>query len=141
MCRDYSLEMYKSRPAVAGEDLVLKKFTSGSKGFVGASDANEPSVIGDAVCVCCEPGMTMTLHREEGDIDVTFATNPALYCYKDGVTLSDGKFVILQSFEPGMRATVIKPLPESIADAASAAVAFEPEIKVEELVPLAHALV
>jgi hypothetical protein len=115
--------------AVAGEDLVLERFASGSKGFVANA--------GDTTCVCCEPGMTMTLHLGEGDVDVTFATNKALYCYKDGFTLSNGEFVLLQSYDPGTRATVIKPLPDAITEAAGAPVSFEPEVKVEELVPLA----
>jgi len=124
MC-DYSLEAYTSRPAVAGEDLVLRRFPAGTIGFAAADDE-------DCV-VCCKPGMTMTLHLEEGPADVTFATDPHVYLHRDGVTMPDGTFKSLQWFAPGLKATVIKPLPEEIVKAVVAPAAFEPEILVEGL--------
>jgi hypothetical protein len=71
MC-DYSLEAYKSRAAVDGEDLVIKAFPSGSKGFVEAKSnrRNTDFVLAQAFrddptsdCpVCCQSGVEMTLH-------------------------------------------------------------------------------
>ena len=129
MC-DYSLEAYKTRKAIAGEDLVLRQFPSHSKGFVAAEDADTPHTYSwtgipkDGPCaVCCEPGMTMTLHLPTGDLDVTFAQLPKLEhgpFHRDGVENDKGEFANLQSFDSGLRATVIKPLPDSLRKAVEA---------------------
>ena len=133
MC-DYSLESYQSRPAIAGEDLDLVRFPSGSQGFVGHG-ANT------SCAVCCEEGMTMTLHMPSGDVDVVFSKDrrPMLswvsepsFRHKDGVRFPDGSYRLLQEL-PAMRATVIKPLPEAIIEAAAGTVAFEPEVRIAQV--------
>jgi hypothetical protein len=61
MC-DYSLEAYKSRAAVDGEDLVIKQFPSGSKGFVenwAARGLRDVPIFDCAVC--CKDGVEMVL--------------------------------------------------------------------------------
>ena len=101
MC-DYSLESYQSRPAIAGEDLDLVRFPSGSQGFVGHGAAT-------SCAVCCEEGMTMTLHMPSGDVDVVFSKDrrPMLswvsepsFRHKDGVRFPDGSYRLLQEL-PG----------------------------------------
>jgi len=66
MC-DYSLENYRSRAAVDGEELVVKQFPSGSKGFVevrpnpldlGSAFRGDPT---SDCAVCCKDGVEMTL--------------------------------------------------------------------------------
>ena len=47
MC-DYSLEMYRSRPAVAGERYESRRFPSGSIGFAAPGDPDT------AVCMACD---------------------------------------------------------------------------------------
>jgi hypothetical protein len=69
MC-DYSLEGYKSRAAVDGEELVVKQFRSGTMGFVEPRANRRKTDLGAAFredptsdcAVCCKPGVEMTLH-------------------------------------------------------------------------------
>jgi hypothetical protein len=124
MC-DYSLENYASRKAVAGEDLVLTRFASNSIGFTSADN--------DTCVVCCEPGMTMTLHFDVFPMDVTFAQKAKapsawggfLVEHHDGVTMPYGEFRLLQHFAAGLRATVIKPLPDVLTQAVAHPESFE----------------
>lgn len=155
MC-DYSLENVKSRAAVDGEDLVIKRFLSGSKGFASESDPT--------CAVCCKSGVEMTCEiRGEytttkvdntnpqntvfaGEIPVVFHTLPSdgflkTYGYKDGLLTSTGRFLILQSLPEGTRATVTKALPKELTEAARGDTAFEPEIKVTPIEAPAPALV
>jgi hypothetical protein len=61
MC-DYSLEGYKSRAAVDGEELVVKQFPSGSRGFVEPRNTDLGAAFRDSDCaVCCKDGVEMTL--------------------------------------------------------------------------------
>ncbi len=53
MC-DYSLEMYKSRPAVKGEFYETRRFASRSIGFVA------PQARDIAVCMACDARLMMT---------------------------------------------------------------------------------
>ena len=39
MC-DYSLEIYRSRPAIAEEQYTLSRFRSGSMGFIAGTDCD-----------------------------------------------------------------------------------------------------
>ena len=140
MC-DYSLEMYKSRPARADEELTVKKFPSSSRGFVDPVDTD--------CAVCLESGVELILHLDtafewnasnledntyekvtlSGDVSVVFHEIKS-YMYHDGFKLPNGLFLILQALPDGTRATVTKPLPVEIAEAASAPVAFDPDEKI-----------
>jgi hypothetical protein len=155
MC-DYSLESVNRRDAVEGEDLVVKRFKSGSKGFVEAADSD--------CAVCCKSGVEMTLvlsgkfttylfnadgflhdykweedeEKLEGEIPVKFHTLPLrsayFSSYRDGFILPNGRFLSVQGLQPGTRATVTKALPKELTEAAAGKVAFEPEIRVQEIV-------
>ena len=115
MC-DYSLEMYRSRPAVSGEKYETYRFPSGSIGFVAPGDFTT------AICVACD--CRLELHgipidlRQRLDVDeasgVTFVRieeGP----HHDGVRFRDGTEVTLQRLGPGVSAVVIdaltRPLP------------------------------
>ncbi len=113
MC-DYSLEMYKSRPAVKGERYVTRRFASGSIGFVA------PEAHDTAVCMACDTrlalsGLSALLPAQMGEqIEATFVrleTGP----YHDGVRLDDGTEMTLQQLGPGVAATVVDALADPIA--------------------------
>lgn len=110
MC-DYSLEMYRSRPAVAGERYETYRFPSGSVGFVSPGD------LSTAVCMACDSqlelsGIPIDL-RQRLDVDeasgVTFVRieeGP----HHDGIRLPDGTEVSLQRLGPGVGAVVVDAL-------------------------------
>lgn len=110
MC-DYSLEMYRSRPAVAGEEYETRRFHSGSVGFVAAGDMET------AICVACD--MRLALSRIPMDLqqslnigdkdEVTFVRIEA-GPYHDGVRFSNGAEVTLQKLGVGVRAWVVDAL-------------------------------
>lgn len=153
MC-DYSLESVKSRDAVNGEDLVLKRFGFGpSKGFASESAPD--------CAVCCKSGVEMTLHfagvlqtRDmssklteaealTGETPVTFFTLTPEFGtgYKDGLITPSGRFVILQHIPEGTRVTITKALPAELLEAAKGEIAFKEEILVADLAPAPSALV
>jgi hypothetical protein len=125
MC-DYSLEMYRSRPAIAGEDYETRRFHSGSVGFVARGDAET------AICMACD--MRLALSQIPMDLqqslnigdsaDVTFVHIEA-GPYHDGVRFSSGAEVTLQKLGVGVKANVIDalsqgPLPMTHGDAVTA---------------------
>jgi hypothetical protein len=153
MC-DYSLENYKSRAAVDGEELLVKQFPSGSKGFVELR-TDLGAAFREDCAVCCKDGVEMTLHlsgtyqtrslkngepddaRDEkfdGEIPITFHT---LACadrgYRDGFMLLNGWYLSIQRLAPGTRAIVTKALPKEITEAAKGKKAFKPEIELEQI--------
>jgi hypothetical protein len=140
---DFSLETYRFRPAVKDEDLVVRKFPSGCKGFVDLVDAD--------CAVCCKSGVEMTLYLEDTvpvidskmdhqfinangtPMPVRFWTQPGGWpgLFRDGFVIPDGRFLLLQYLSEGTRATVTKALPAEIVAAAKGDVAFEPEERVD----------
>ena len=152
MC-DYSLEMYKNRAAVDDEELVTRRFPSGSQGFVSEADAD--------CAVCCKSGVEMTLdlsgtfptvalgnlldpHEElfVGPTAVAFFSLPSPsyatysggavyrdgYTHRDGFIVPSGRFLSIQKLPVGTRARVTKALPPEIAKAATE---FDADIKLE----------
>lgn len=118
MC-DYSLEMYRTRPAVTGERYETRRFPSGSLGFVSPGDADT------AVCMACDtrlelaglpPGLQQRLNLPQQTAIVTFVRideGP----HHDGIRFADGTEVTLQALGPGVSASVIDtltraPMPE-----------------------------
>jgi hypothetical protein len=108
MC-DYSLELYRSRPAVREEEYTLHRFPSGTMGFVAARDCET------AVCVAAD-----TRLRLEGigeTVQRTFAVGPVEevvmtrlevtgHAHRDAVRFANGKEVLLQSLNAGIKATI-----------------------------------
>ncbi len=109
MC-DYSLEMYGSRPAREGELYVTTRFPSGTIGFASPGDPSTP------VCVQCDTALVLSDIPSEWQsrfatgpqIEVTFAQTDKVseFGYRDGVRLSNGRFVSLQQMPLGVHAYV-----------------------------------
>lgn len=122
MC-DYSLEAYKSRPARKGEEYVLHRFPSGSKGFVSAGDCQT------AVCMAADTRLRLSgLSVEGSDLqgvgpveEVTFVQLEHGW-YRDGVRFANGVECSLQRLPIGVKATVTQDLeePSQVAEAVEA---------------------
>lgn len=110
MC-DYSLEMYRSRPALAGEDYETRRFHSGSVGFVAAGDAET------AICMACDIRLALSQIPMDlqhslriGDRDEVTFVHIEAGPYHDGVRFSNGSEVTLQKLGVGVKARVIDAL-------------------------------
>ena len=115
MC-DYSLEMYRSRPAVAGERYETRRFTSGSIGFIspGAPDV--------AVCMACDTRLEVSniprhLQLSCDVPEVSGATFIRLDGgpHHDGMRFANGAEVTLQQLGPGVSASVVDALTAPLA--------------------------
>ena len=110
MC-DYSLELYRSRPAQIGEKYVLTGFKSGSLGFASPGDCST------AVCIPYDTqlrleGIPEGLQDElgvESDEEVTFARIDNGR-YHDGVRFANGAETSLQRLNPGITAAITRSL-------------------------------
>jgi hypothetical protein len=109
MC-DYSLELYRAVPAVAGEQYTLARFASGSMGFTSGKTCDT------AVCVPADAhlrleGISETLQRtlNVGAIAEVVMTRLDSGPHKDAVRFADGKVISLQSLNPGLTATLFVP--------------------------------
>ncbi len=115
MC-DYSLELYRSRPAVEGEQYTLRRFPSGTMGFTAERDC-ETAVclpadahlrlegIGEAIRQAYVVNSTeeVTMTRMDG-------TN---FSHRDAVRFANGREVLLQGLNAGIVATLVEVLPEA----------------------------
>ena len=104
MC-DYSLELYRSRPAETEEQYTLHRFPSGTMGFVAARDCET------AVCIVAGArlqleGITETVQRSFGIGAVEEVVMARLdvtgHAHRDAVRFSNGKEVLLQSLNAGI---------------------------------------
>ena len=109
MC-DYSLEVYRSQPAEAGERYQLERFASGSMGFTSGKTCDT------AVCVPADAhlrleGISETLQRtlNVGSIAEVVMTRLDTGPHKDAVRFTDGKTISLQNLNPGLTATLFVP--------------------------------
>ena len=107
MC-DYSLELYRSRPAVAGEKLTLRRFPTGSMGFVSGT------VCDTAVCIPAESRLLLDGIGEStqekhgvGAVEEAVLTRLKRGPYKDAVRFSTGTELVLQRFAPGLTVRAI----------------------------------
>lgn len=110
MC-DYSLELYRSRPAQEGERYETHRFPSNSIGFITPGDPQT------AVCMAYDTrlrleGIPETVQNNYGVTwreNVTFArleTGP----YHDGIRFANSSKLSLQRLGPGVKAEVIDAL-------------------------------
>ena len=106
MC-DYSLEVYRSQPAEAGERYQLERFASGSMGFTVGGQCNT------AVCVPADARMILAGISEivqrafgVGAIEEVTMTRLERGPHKDAVAFANGKVVSLQSLNAGLTAIV-----------------------------------
>lgn len=110
MC-DYSLEHYRSRPAVAGERYETHRFPSGTIGFVAPGDRSV------AVCMACDTRLKLNRIPEAAqkfcgvsDTEEVVFRRLELGPHFDGVRFSNNVSVSLQQLGPGVTADVIDTL-------------------------------
>lgn len=127
MC-DYSLEMYRSRPAVADERYETRRFASGSIGFTAPGDPET------AICMACDTKIALSnispetqerLKVKQTEV-VTFVrieSGP----HHDGVRFDDGTEVTLQQLGPKVTGYVVDPLMTGTAKT-SGATAKQPAV-------------
>lgn len=104
MC-DYSLELYRSRPAVQEEQYTLHRFPSGTMGFVAGTDCE--------TAVCMPAGARLSLQGINETVQRAFSVGPAEqvtmirldvtgHAHRDAVRFANGREVLLQSLNAGV---------------------------------------
>jgi hypothetical protein len=112
MC-DYSLELYRSIPAVTGESYKLVRFGTGSMGFAagGACDT----------AACVPAGAHLRLDGIDEALQQTLGVGASEEVvmtrldgglHKDAVRFTNGREISLQSLNTGLTATMFIPLPD-----------------------------
>jgi hypothetical protein len=108
MC-DYSLEMYRSRPARQGEGYTTHRFPTGTVGFVASGET--------VICMAYDTELTLEhIPQEVQAAAGVQASEPVTFCrlentvYRDGVRFSNGEEISLQRLGPGVRAHVVDAL-------------------------------
>jgi hypothetical protein len=107
MC-DYSLEMYRSRPAQKGEEYISNKFPTGSVGFVAPGDQSV------AICMNCDTELELAnlpahLRQQAGLGETEIATFTQIDgpYHRDAVRFRNGKVLTLQQLGPGVIASLV----------------------------------
>jgi hypothetical protein len=106
MC-DYSLELYRSRPAAREEQYTLHRFPSGTMGFVAGGDCE--------TAVCMPAGARLRLEGINETVQRAFSVGPAEevtmtrlevtgHAHRDAVRFANGCEVLLQSLNAGLSA-------------------------------------
>lgn len=106
MC-DYSLEMYRTRPAREGEKYVTTRFRSGTVGLASPGDATTP------ICVQCDTRLILEqIPKDLQDRLGIGATEEVTFVrleqgpFRDGVRFRNGSEVSLQQLQSGVIVTV-----------------------------------
>ena len=108
MC-DYSLELYRSRPATQEEQYTLHRFPSGTMGFVAGTDCE--------TAVCLPAGARLSLQGINETVQRAFSIGPAEevtmtrlevtgHAHRDAVRFENGREVLLQSLNAGVICTL-----------------------------------
>ena len=108
MC-DYSLELYRSRPAVQEEHYTLHRFPSGTMGFVSGTDCE--------TAVCMPAGARLSLQGINETVQRAFSIGAAEevtmtrlevtgHAHRDAVRFANGREVLLQSLNAGVTCTL-----------------------------------
>ena len=108
MC-DYSLELYRSRPAAQEEQYTLHRFPSGTMGFVAGTDCE--------TAVCMPAGARLSLQGINETVQRAFSIGPAEavtmtrlevtgHAHRDAVRFANGREVVLQSLNAGVTCTL-----------------------------------
>jgi len=107
MC-DYSLELYRSVPAVAGEEYTLTRFGTGSMGFaVGQACDTAACVPADARLRLAGIGEALQAALGVGPVEEVAMTRLETGLHKDAVRFDNGKIVSLQSLNAGLTASLV----------------------------------
>ena len=114
MC-DYSLEMYRSRPARVGEQYVTSRFPSGSIGLMAPGDCHT------AVCVMADARLKFEAIPEHVQqqfgltaSEVAVFVRREIGVYRDAVRFANGAEALLQQLGPGVKVSVIDSLERAI---------------------------
>ncbi|HSR54131.1 MAG TPA: hypothetical protein VLV83_25155 [Acidobacteriota bacterium] len=107
MC-DFSLELYRSRPAQRGERYQTHRFPSGAIGLISPQDTET------AICVACDTRLEVVGIPEAlqdalslGLVEeVTFVRLDG-HGFRDGVEFANGQRLFLQRLGPGVAVRVI----------------------------------
>ena len=108
MC-DYSLELYRSRPATQEEQYTLHRFPSGTMGFVAGTDCE--------TAVCMPAGAKLSLEGINETVQRAFSIGAAEevtmtrlevtgHAHRDAVRFGNGREVLLQSLNAGVTCTL-----------------------------------
>ena len=109
MC-DYSLELYRSRPAVQEERYTLRRFPSGTMGFTAGYDCDT------AVCMPADAhlrleGIAETVQRafDVGPVEevVMIRLEVIAHAHRDAVRFANGKEVMLQRLNAGITTEMV----------------------------------
>ena len=109
MC-DYSLELYRSRPAVQEEQYTLRRFPSGTMGFTAGYDCDT------AVCMPADAhlrleGIGETVQRafDVGPVEevVMIRFEVIAHAHRDAVRFANGKEVLLQRLNAGITTEMV----------------------------------
>ena len=109
MC-DYSLEFYRSRPAVNEEQYTLHRFRSGTLGFIAETDCT--------TAVCMPAGVRLRLEGLDKRLQHALCVGPTEEVvmihlpfrdnfHRDGVRFGNGREVLLQSLNAGLSAMLV----------------------------------
>jgi hypothetical protein len=116
MC-DYSLQAFKSRPAVVGENLVTRDFGTGTRGFSPTGS--------EVVAVCVLPGTELAFEEPVKIFGGFYGCEPQkqlvhstarfrqvdkdrLHIHHDQLEFPDGTTALLTALMPGQIATVLQ---------------------------------
>ncbi|HTG23362.1 MAG TPA: hypothetical protein VK681_25210 [Reyranella sp.] len=109
MC-DYSLELYRSRPAVQEERYTLRRFPSGTMGFTAGYDCDT------AVCMPADAhlrleGIGETVQRafDVGPVEevMMIRLEVIAHAHRDAVRFANGKEVMLQRLNAGITTEMV----------------------------------
>ena len=126
MC-DYSLAHFPNRLAVEGEQLLVYRFSSGTRGFTSRCPNLEEILSStQQTAVCVAPGSRLLLHdipeflQQNLGIraaeEVTFIQQTLeAYTHRDAVRFSNGREILLQYLRSGQRVDVLSLSSESSA--------------------------
>jgi hypothetical protein len=109
MC-DYSLELYRSQPAVSEEQYTLQRFPSGTMGFTTGPSCET------AVCIPADARLRLAGIGEAAqrafavsavEEVVMMRLEGGPHAHRDAVKFSNGREVLLQGLNPGLTAEVV----------------------------------
>ena len=119
MC-DYSLAHFPNRLAVAGEELMVRRFNTGTLGLAPARLQPGADFSPDSIpAVCVPPGARLLLRdiperiQQEWNVgaveEVTFVEQSAdAFRYRDGVRFANGRETLLQQLACGQIVLVLR---------------------------------
>jgi hypothetical protein len=118
MC-DYSLAHFPNRLAIEGEQLLVHRFSSGTRGLTSQRpNLKEILSLSQQTAVCVPPGSRLLLHDIPDYLQQTFCLRAAeevtfiqqtleAFTHRDAVRFSNGREILLQCLLSGQRVDVL----------------------------------